>query len=113
MTKIEQATVLELSCLRADAQAAWDPLPLLRAAMESVRVQRAARPLADEDYKDSIAGSSAALADLLAGWVWQARTSAERREYRRLLAEAGRRGLLSGYDCPRSTMEAWAATVAE
>ena len=109
MTKIEQATALEVSCLKQDPAPAWDPLPLLWAACNCVRIERAARPLVDEDYKDSIAGASAMLNDLLTSWVWQARTSAERREYRRLIVEAVKRGLLSGYDCPRATMAAWAA----
>lgn len=101
---IEAQTTLEISCLREGAQT-WDPLPLLRGVMGLVETQVGA-----DDYKSSAAALSGALFDVLLQWVEGAQTSAARREYKRLLAEAGRRGLLSGQDCPRSTLAAWAAT---
>ena len=105
---IRAQIALEASCLKEiHAVETWDPVPLLRGIAHEVTIG----DKFDGDYKDAIASLSAKLADKI--WEYEARSGslAERRTYVRIRAEASRRGLFNGYDCPRATREAWDALV--
>jgi hypothetical protein len=105
-TKTLSRVALEASCLR-DLQTleAWSPVPLLRGIAKEVSLD----PAFEGDYKDAIASKSARLRERIWSYSCQARTSAERRMYDRVMSEASKRGLLNGYDCPRATSAAWTA----
>ena len=107
MNKVQETISFETECLKDELVSAWDPMPMLRGAAKMIRERHHAKPYFDGDYKDNIAEQSAMLFELLSGWAWNSQTSEARRQYKRVLGEAYKLGLLSGYDCPRATIEAW------
>lgn len=104
MNKIDAKIALEMSCLKdvCIAEGA-EIMPKLIAMAREVRLD----PQFEGDYKDEIAQMSARLSWNLWTCEQQQETSAMRRFYARVKAEASRRGLLNGYDCPRATHQAW------
>ena len=110
MNKIDAKIALEESCLRQIKE--WeghDVFPKLRAMVMEVRLS----PDFEGDYKDEIAQMSARLSHNLWSYEQQQESSAMRRHYARVKAEASRRGLLNGHDCPRATREAWRKVIEE
>ena len=111
MDKVQEAVSFEESCLKEEPIPAWDPIPLLRGVAKMVRQQHYAKPTFEGDYKDSIAEQSDMMFEVLNNWAWNAKTSAERRSYKRVLGEAYRLGLLYGHECPRATIAAWSSLI--